>query len=354
MTIGSGFWKQLMESKQQLSLKKIREVIRTDRPDPCIAIDTLLMIIQAYKSCWSKKAYAGTITSFEPIVKDTIDRCLGLETLFKNSGMRTIWCLDGDRGDTKLATGRRREEGDCKRNNIFQMYCSIVAIKTIQGANDLTAFKRRYAFIEENIPSDFPRDKLLDARVDEMENRLFTDFKNTGFMPNGLAEMVVAAMKAKSSGGVIFMCVPEISEGEKLASALTQTGAAQAVYTTDGDAVILGARYIIKEISSSSKEKSVGEYHLFSYARIVRSIDMNHEQLLMLAILLGNDFNIKVPNDGIATCKKHIKSDTFDIIEHNVRNLGCLNITTCLAELSVSKREFDIVMEHLNRMSESE
>lgn len=350
MTIEGGFWKELEGSRQSLSLSKIRELIRTDRSDPCVAIDALLQFVQSYKACWSANAKKENITTFEPIIKNAIDKCCALDATFKNKHMRTIWCLDGDRCSNKLAAERRREKREGKRNSIFQMYCSIVAYKQMQGSSDLTSFKRKYVIIEKNIPADFPRDNLLDARVDEMENKLASDFKNEGFFPSNLVEMMITGMKA-SKASPTFMCVPEISEGEKLGAILTQTGAAQAIYTTDGDAVVLAARYIIKEISSMVKDRPVGEYHFYSYARIVRDIGYNYRQLVKLAILLGNDFNTKVAGEGIVTCKKNASNDEFDITAHNIKNLGCLNISTCVKELVVSEDDYRLVMSHLLRMT---
>lgn len=351
MGIESGFWNKLKPFLLQYSLKQIRSVIATDRPDPTVAIDAFLQFVQAYKACWAAKAKNGTITSFEPIVKNAIEKCLELDALFKHNGMRTIWCLDGDKSASKLATERRREKREGKRNMIFKYYCTIVALKTASAANDLSAFKRRYAIIEQNIPDDFPREELSDLSMADMENKLASEFKNEGFFPPDLAGMITRGMKA-SSRSPTFMCVPAISEGEKLASILTQTGAAQAVYSTDGDCVILGARFIIKEISAMVKDRPVGMYHLYSYARITRGLGMNHKQLLILAILLGNDFNTKVPGEGIVTCEKNAANENFDILSHNIKNLGCLNVGACLKEYSVSKFEFDSAVEALELMSQ--
>lgn len=350
MTIESGFWNKLKPFLLELSLKQIREMLATDRPDPAIAIDALLQFVQAYKACWAAKAKNGTITSFEPIVKSAIEKCLDLDSLFKSNGMRAIWCLDGDKSSSKLATERRREKREGKRQMIFKYYCTIVALKTASGANDLSAFKRKYTIIEQNIPDDFPREDLSDLSMSDMENKLASDFKNEGFLPPNLGEMIVKGMKA-SSKKPMFMCVPSISEGEKLASILTQTGAAQAVFSTDGDCVILGARYIIKEISSMVKDRPIGKYHFYSYARISRGLGMNHKQLLMYAILLGNDFNTKVPGEGIVTCEKNAMNEAFDLVAHNIKNLGCLNIQVCMKEYSVSKTEFDTVINELEQMS---
>lgn len=350
MTIEKGFWKEIGNSRQQLSLKKIREVIKTDREDPCVAIDALLQYVQSYKACWAGKAKSGTITSFEPIVKSAIEKCVALDALFRNNGMRTIWCLDGDRNSNKLAADRRREKREGKRNDIFKLYCSIVALKEINRANDLQAFKRKYVIIEQNIPDDFPREDILDGRIEELENKLASDFKNEGFFPPNLVELITDGIRSKHSS-LRFMRIPEISEGEKLGAILTQTGTAQAVYTTDGDAVVLGARYIIKEISAISKDRVVGEYHLYSHARITRDIGMNYKQLLTFAILLGNDFNIAVPGEGMVTCKKNAMSDSFDLVAHNIKNLGCLNLSVCVKELSVSQEDFDLVMNYLEQVS---
>lgn len=349
MTIGAGtFWKEINESKEQLTMKNIRKIISTDRPDPCVAIDAFLYFITAYKSCWSQCAKNGNITSFKPIIDSTIGRCCGFDNELRNCGMRTIWCLDGDRGSDKIATERRRLKREGKRFEIFKTYCSIIAMKTEQKAADLATFKRKYILVEENIPKDFDRNDLIDNSMIELENQLATDFKNEGFFPPNLPDQIIEAMKAKMKN-ICFIRVPEISEGEKLACILTHTGTAQAVYTTDGDSVILGARYIIKSITSNAKCYVAGEYHLFSYARIVKQMSLTYMQLLKFAILLGNDFNSGIHGEGVVTCKKNATSDSFSIVDHNIKNLGCLNLSTCIKELTISKNDYQRVMEELEK-----
>lgn len=351
MGIGSGsnFWAEMKGSMLTVTLKQAKNIIMTDRSDPCVAIDAMLQFVMSYKACWTTKAKYGTITSFESIINSSVDKCLALDMKFKELGYRTIWCLEGDKNVNKLATGRRREDTIEIQERIIRLYLSIISLKTIHGDNDLSAFKRKYALIEENIPENFDRTQLIDDRLEEMENRLSIDFRNTGYFPPNFSKLMIDGMNSSKSKPMLFR-VPEISEGEKLCCILTQTGVAQAVYSTDGDTVVYGARFVLRPVFKAQREISVNEFELYSYSRIVRQNGFTYDDLLKFSILLGNDFNDKVYGDGVVKCRSYLKDSSFDIIQHNIKNLGRLNIATCLREMTISKEEYDLVMKQIASM----
>jgi hypothetical protein len=341
MGLGTGSSDLTKPTRLKLKLHEIKEIIRTDHNEPCVAIDAQFYIIRSYMAVWIARALGSGVTSFEQIIISAIEKCCSIERDLTAKGFRTIWCLDGEKSINKLATARRREQRMRGQHEMMSMYLIIAKSKT---GKELVSFENTYTLIKQHIPADFVPLPMEQASLVEIESKLQTKFKNGGFMPPDLTKRVIAGMLAKIST-TRFMRVDEISEGEKLASILSHLGVAQAVMTDDSDALVLGARYTISNIYNNGKTPGTEtEYYLGSYSRVVRSNNITHKQLMMFAILLGNDFNTKVPREGIVTTTANVMSKDFDITQHNIKHLGCLNIGICLSEFTVSKEEYAAVL----------
>lgn len=348
MGICRGFWDEIKPCSSEVTITEIKDIIATDSPNPRVAIDAYLQIVSSFKACWSGMVKNGNITSFEPVIKSTIEKCVSLDRSFTKEGMRTIWCLDGDKSVRKLDTERRSKDREDTKAEMMSMYLMLCETKS---GEELVDFKKKYTLLAQHIPRDFVPIPMTTDRIQDYNSKLANSYSAGHFFPPNMFNLIVAGMTSKlGADNINFLRVGSISEGEKLATILTHLGVAQAIFTTDSDTIIIGARFVIKSMSSFQKT-SVTRYHLYSYARVIRYLGINHSQLLKLAILFGNDFNDMVPDEGAVNAKRNVNDPNFDITKHNINRLGCLNLNICVAEFTVSTEEYNAVIAGIEQLS---
>lgn len=88
------------------------------------------------------------------------------------------------------------------------------------------------------------------------------------------------------------------SEGEAQAAHLTKQGDAYAVLSQDADSLLNGATRVIRNLSITGRRKMPGQQHykkvnpeLYDLQRVKDDLDVNQDQLVALAILVGTDYN---------------------------------------------------------------
>ncbi len=88
------------------------------------------------------------------------------------------------------------------------------------------------------------------------------------------------------------------SEAEAQASHIVKKGEAFAVATQDADALMFGCPKIIKNLSLVGKHKRANKLEYQTYkpeivelGEVLNSMGIDHEQLILLSILVGTDFN---------------------------------------------------------------
>lgn len=112
------------------------------------------------------------------------------------------------------------------------------------------------------------------------------------------------------------------SEGEAQASYMVSRGDAYAIITQDTDGLLFGASRIIKNLSITKKRKKGATYvkagpELIDLAENLNELGIDQDQLIVLGILCGTDFNIGGikgigPKKGLDLVKKHKKD--FDTL----------------------------------------
>jgi flap endonuclease-1 len=108
-------------------------------------------------------------------------------------------------------------------------------------------------------------------------------------------EMVDDAKKLLSVLGVPFVQAP--SEGEAQAARIVKDGNAYAVASQDADSLVFGASRLIRNLSVSGRRQARGVAREIIPPEIISLKDMlsqnaiTQEQLIMLAILVGTDYN---------------------------------------------------------------
>lgn len=86
------------------------------------------------------------------------------------------------------------------------------------------------------------------------------------------------------------------SEGEALCSLMTRKGAVYAAATQDYDALLFKCPRIVRNLSITGKRKRGNDYitvnpELLVLEDVLKSLEINHNQLILLGMLVGTDFN---------------------------------------------------------------
>lgn len=118
-------------------------------------------------------------------------------------------------------------------------------------------------------------------------------------------------------------------EGEMQAAHLVKTGEAFAVASQDYDALVVGGKRLIQNLTLARKRKTVSGYvdirpEVIEYEKVLNELGVNADQLICLAILVGTDFNpggIRGigPKKALALVKqKKYPVDIFREVEHQI------------------------------------
>lgn len=110
-------------------------------------------------------------------------------------------------------------------------------------------------------------------------------------------EMVDEAKKLLDALGVPYIVAP--SEGEAQAAHMVKNSDFFALSSQDTDALIFGAERLVKNLSILGKRKKTNklEYstvkpELIELSETINQLGIGHEQLILLAMLVGTDYNI--------------------------------------------------------------
>jgi len=109
-------------------------------------------------------------------------------------------------------------------------------------------------------------------------------------------EMVKEAQQLLDLMGVPWVQAP--SEGEAQATHIVKKGDAYAVLSQDADCLLFGATKMIRNLSVSGKRKMTGktafvsvEPELIEVEKVLKKLEINNDELIALAILVGTDYN---------------------------------------------------------------
>jgi len=109
-------------------------------------------------------------------------------------------------------------------------------------------------------------------------------------------EMVEDCKELISAFGFPVVCAP--SEGEAQAGRLCNEGKVFAACSQDFDSLLFGTKYLIRNLSVSTKRKVPGSsvyrsvpIEFYSLDKILKKLNISLDELIIIAILCGTDFN---------------------------------------------------------------
>ena len=108
------------------------------------------------------------------------------------------------------------------------------------------------------------------------------------------------------------------SEAEAQCSFMAEKGDAYAVASTDFDSLLYSAPRLVKNITISQRRKVRNTYvkispELIELKEVLKELDINQDQLIVLAIIIGTDYNDKIPRIGPKSALKLVRQNkNFD------------------------------------------
>ena len=132
-------------------------------------------------------------------------------------------------------------------------------------------------------------------------------------------EMIDEAKELVKAFGI--PCIDAPSEAEAQASHMVKKGDAYAVATQDADPLMFGCQRIIKNLSLIGKHKRANKLEYQTYkpekielSNILNKLGINQEQMILLSILIGTDFNPKGikgigPKNALMLVKEYATKD---------------------------------------------
>jgi flap endonuclease-1 len=137
-------------------------------------------------------------------------------------------------------------------------------------------------------------------------------------------EMIIEAKELLEALGVCVVQAP--SEGEAQAAYLSRQEGVYATVSQDYDALIFGAPILIRNLTVSRKKKTYSGYIEVLPEKIIlkdllEELEINRDQLICLAILVGTDYNPKgIPMIGQKKALKIVKEfETPDEIFNSMK-----------------------------------
>jgi len=116
-------------------------------------------------------------------------------------------------------------------------------------------------------------------------------------------------------------CIEAPSEGEAQATHMVMHGDASYVVSQDYDTLLFGAPMLVRNLTISGKRKIHGRSVMLNpekviLADVVKGLGITREQLIQIAVLIGNDFNPGVKGIGPKTGLKLVKEGSFEKTLH--------------------------------------
>ena len=108
------------------------------------------------------------------------------------------------------------------------------------------------------------------------------------------SQMISESKELLEAMGIAVMQAP--GEGEMQCAELVKSNQAYAVGSQDYDAIAVGGKRLIQNLTLSRKRKTKNGYiyiapEMIEYEKVLTNLDIDGDQLISLAVLVGTDFN---------------------------------------------------------------
>jgi len=349
-----GLWtyEEVKKCERVIKLSQLKKELSIDR-EAKIAIDSSIIIKANFSVVWSK--IFGNVGDGEANLDNLNEKYIASEVKrmlkesnqkFMRNGIIPIWCMEGDKTDDKISS---QQYAETYKKDIFELIQYYLKAKKA-SINDVESKKRmeKFSLVDQIIKQmEFDTDFIIYDPTKENFSSVYSKFYSllerthlrTKLMNKEIYE-IFKELEFKS------IRIPEISQAEKLCVILTQIGYCQAVYSTDSDNLVLGAKHLLIK-KKGSKSQYDTEYSLYSYYSILKEFKITPEKFFLLSVLLGNDFCRGLKGAGPKRALDLVRDKNIDIYDLDRKNCGDLRPDICLKYLTVSQEERNLVKERI-------
>jgi len=248
-----------------------KEIKIEDLKNKTLAVDTYNLLYQFLSSI--RQADGSLLMDSKGRVTSHLTGLFHRITRLMSYGMKFIFCFDGEVPELKHRERERRKD------------IKIEAQKKYEEAAK---------------KEDLEEMKKFAARTSRLTHEMIEDAKE---LIKALGQCIVQAP----------------SEGEAQASYIVEKGDADYVLSQDADCFMFRAPKLVKNLTISGKRKKPGAYaydevmpEIIFLKDVLAELDINQEQLIILGILVGTDYNVGGikgigPKKALTLIKKHGK-----------------------------------------------
>ena len=257
------------------------EISSRDLRDKILAVDTMNLLYQFLTTIRSMDGSA--LTDSKGRVTSHLIGLFSRTTSLMEQGLKLVFVFDGKAPDIKKKTWEKR-----------------------------TAIKQEAAKLFKKAEEDGDQAEMrkFASRTVILDKDMITDAKN-----------VITAL------GLPIVQAP--SEGEAQTAYMVKNGTCYASVSQDYDNLIFGCPTLVRNLSIEGKRKKAGKFayqkvktEMITLTDVLKKLELNIEQLIVLAILVGTDYNpggVKGigPKTGLKLMKEH--GENFDKIFEEVK-----------------------------------
>jgi hypothetical protein len=253
-----------------------------DYKNKTIVIDVMIELYRSMLGISNRQTL--TDKKGNPTIHISVILCLILELYKAEVGQ--IWCFDNC-----------IESNDDKKDELTYR------------KNQRNKAEKEYLRISESVDDGDDSDiEFLQAKTtnkSKKENKLDSLRKRTFVVETWMIDDIKFILDCFK---ITWIEAPTSYESEHLAACLTINNIADAVLTTDVDALLFGAKEIIKRDTRRSQKKGTKKYYKYTLKTLLKENKLSQSDLIKVGICLGNDFIKKgMPGIGPKTVLKKYK-----------------------------------------------
>lgn len=249
-----------------------------------IAVDAYVSVYQAFST--KHRLTNGDGESTQHIKTILNNACRAIE-----NGITEIWCIDSRAppAEKEAKLEERKIAREALAADVERERKELEALEL--SAKGLTPEQLEMLGVDHT--------KVIEekkARIITLENRSLKKGTFNKYMED--------LIRILTGLGVAYCTAPAGIEAEQLGAKLAIQGLVDGVMTTDTDAIVFGAPWILKKNIGGKS----GTYTMWDRAKILVDYELTNEQFVTACIALGSDYAGKTPKVGPATVIKKVKA----------------------------------------------
>ncbi|MBT3298022.1 flap endonuclease-1 [archaeon] len=228
--------------KEEISIRDLNKKI--------VAIDTMNMLYQFLTTI--RQPDGKVLTNSKGKVTSHLIGLFSRTTHFMERGLKPVFVFDGKAPEIKIKTWEKR--------TAIKKEASL-KLQEAEEAGDIEAMRK------------------FSSRTVKLDKEMIEDSKRL------IKSLGLPIVQAKS-------------EGEAQTAYMVKTGVAYASISQDYDNLIFGCPLLVRNLSIEGKRKKVGKFayktvkpEAIKLEEVLKKLDITHNQLIVLAILVGTDYN---------------------------------------------------------------